>query len=45
MKSKLYKVLHPVLGKPMVEHVVDPLDKIGVSRQIVIVGHGAEAVQ
>ncbi|MCT4783839.1 MULTISPECIES: bifunctional UDP-N-acetylglucosamine diphosphorylase/glucosamine-1-phosphate N-acetyltransferase GlmU [Exiguobacterium] len=45
MKSKLYKVLHPVLGKPMVEHVVDQLDKIGVSRQIVIVGHGAEAVQ
>ncbi|WP_214885813.1 MULTISPECIES: bifunctional UDP-N-acetylglucosamine diphosphorylase/glucosamine-1-phosphate N-acetyltransferase GlmU [unclassified Exiguobacterium] len=45
MKSKLYKVLHPVLGKPMVEHVVDQLDQIGVSRQIVIVGHGAEAVQ
>ena len=45
MKSKLYKVLHPVLGKPMVEHVVDQLDQIGVSRQIVIVGQGAEAVQ
>lgn len=45
MKSKLYKVLHPVLGKSMVEHVVDQLDQIGVSRQIVIVGHGAEAVQ
>ena len=23
MKSSLYKVLHPVCGKPMVEHVVD----------------------
>ncbi len=23
MKSKLYKVLHPVCGKPMVEHVID----------------------
>lgn len=45
MKSKLYKVLHPVLGKPMVEHVVDQLDQIGVQQQIVIVGHGAEAVQ
>ncbi|MDX1806094.1 MAG: NTP transferase domain-containing protein, partial [Paenisporosarcina sp.] len=30
MKSKLYKVLHPVCGKPMVEHVVDHIQAIGV---------------
>ncbi|MFS1093824.1 NTP transferase domain-containing protein, partial [Enterococcus faecalis] len=23
MKSKLYKVLHPVSGKPMVEHIIN----------------------
>ncbi|WP_404275399.1 bifunctional UDP-N-acetylglucosamine diphosphorylase/glucosamine-1-phosphate N-acetyltransferase GlmU [Exiguobacterium undae] len=45
MKSKLYKVLHPVAGKPMVQHVVDQLTTLGVTRQVVIVGHGAESVK
>ncbi|AEI46092.1 GlmU [Paenibacillus mucilaginosus KNP414] len=45
MKSKLYKVLHPVCGKPMVGHVVSTLEKLGTKRTVVIVGHGAEAVQ
>jgi bifunctional UDP-N-acetylglucosamine pyrophosphorylase / glucosamine-1-phosphate N-acetyltransferase len=45
MKSKLYKVLHPVCGKPMVGHVLDTVQATGCQRSIVIVGHGAEAVQ
>lgn len=45
MKSKLYKVLHPVGGKPMVVHVLDMLDKLRTDRTAVIIGHGAEAVQ
>ncbi len=45
MKSKLYKVLHPICGKPMVGHVVDSLVKIKVDRTIVVVGHGAEDVK
>ncbi|WNQ11671.1 bifunctional UDP-N-acetylglucosamine diphosphorylase/glucosamine-1-phosphate N-acetyltransferase GlmU [Paenibacillus aurantius] len=45
MKSKLYKVLHPVCGKPMVGHVADALDRIDCARKVVIVGHGAEAVR
>lgn len=45
MKSKLYKVLHPVCGKPMVEHVVDHIQEIGAERIVTIVGHGAEKVQ
>ncbi|MBD0384545.1 bifunctional UDP-N-acetylglucosamine diphosphorylase/glucosamine-1-phosphate N-acetyltransferase GlmU [Paenibacillus sp. WST5] len=45
MKSKLYKVLHPVVGKPMVGHVVDTLKHIEAARTLVIVGYGAEAVQ
>jgi bifunctional UDP-N-acetylglucosamine pyrophosphorylase / glucosamine-1-phosphate N-acetyltransferase len=45
MKSKLYKVMHPVCGKPMVGHVIDILEQIQVHRKVVIVGHGAEMVQ
>lgn len=45
MKSKLYKVLHPVCGKPMVGHVLDTVKQVNCERSIVIVGHGAEAVQ
>nr|WP_280521509.1 bifunctional UDP-N-acetylglucosamine diphosphorylase/glucosamine-1-phosphate N-acetyltransferase GlmU [Paenibacillus mangrovi] len=45
MKSKLYKVLHPVCGKPMVGHVLNTVKQVNCERSIVIVGHGAEAVQ
>ena len=45
MKSKLYKVLHPVCGKPMVEHVVDHIQSLEVSRIVTVVGHGAEKVR
>ncbi|NPC94945.1 bifunctional UDP-N-acetylglucosamine diphosphorylase/glucosamine-1-phosphate N-acetyltransferase GlmU [Bacillus sp. WMMC1349] len=45
MKSKLYKVLHPVCGKPMVEHVVDEVLKLSLAKLVTIVGHGADDVQ
>ncbi|GGF35756.1 bifunctional protein GlmU [Halobacillus andaensis] len=45
MKSKLYKVLHPVCGKPMVQHVVDQLNKLELDELISVVGFGAEKVQ
>ncbi|MCY7809812.1 bifunctional UDP-N-acetylglucosamine diphosphorylase/glucosamine-1-phosphate N-acetyltransferase GlmU [Bacillus spizizenii] len=45
MKSKLYKVLHPVCGKPMVEHVVVEALKLSLSKLVTIVGHGAEEVK
>ncbi|MEK4227898.1 bifunctional UDP-N-acetylglucosamine diphosphorylase/glucosamine-1-phosphate N-acetyltransferase GlmU [Solibacillus sp. FSL H8-0538] len=45
MKSKLYKVLHPVCGKPMVEHVVDHIQSVNVDRIVTVVGHGAELVK
>ncbi|MEC1623395.1 bifunctional UDP-N-acetylglucosamine diphosphorylase/glucosamine-1-phosphate N-acetyltransferase GlmU [Bacillus mojavensis] len=45
MKSKLYKVLHPVCGKPMVEHVVDEALKLSLTKLVTIVGHGAEEVK
>ncbi len=45
MKSKLYKVLHPVMGRPMVQHVMDQLQSLDLSEIITIVGHGAEKVK
>lgn len=45
MKSDLYKVLHPVGGKPMVEHVVDQVEKAQMDEVITVIGHGAEAVR
>ncbi|SFJ87504.1 bifunctional UDP-N-acetylglucosamine pyrophosphorylase / Glucosamine-1-phosphate N-acetyltransferase [Paenibacillus sp. UNC496MF] len=45
MKSKLYKVLHPVCGKPMVAHVLRTVRDADCSRTVVVVGHGAETVR
>lgn len=45
MKSKLYKVLHPVCGKPMVQHVVDQISKLDIKNIVTITGHGAEQVK
>lgn len=45
MKSKLYKVLHPVCGTPMVSHVLKAVKQASCERAVVIVGHGAEAVR
>jgi bifunctional UDP-N-acetylglucosamine pyrophosphorylase/glucosamine-1-phosphate N-acetyltransferase len=44
MKSELYKVLHPVCGKPMVKHVVDQVKQLDFQQIITVVGHGAEKV-
>ena len=45
MKSALNKVMHPVLNKPMIGHIVDTLKASGVERIVVVVGHGAESVK
>lgn len=45
MKSKLYKVLHPVCGKPMVEHIMNRVTETKPNEIITIVGHGAELVK
>lgn len=45
MKSSLYKVLHPVCGKPMVQHVVDQLKSLNFNEIITIVGNGAQEVK
>jgi bifunctional UDP-N-acetylglucosamine pyrophosphorylase/glucosamine-1-phosphate N-acetyltransferase len=45
MKSRLYKVLHPVCGKPMVQHVVDHITKDKAEQIVTVIGHGAEKVK
>jgi bifunctional UDP-N-acetylglucosamine pyrophosphorylase / glucosamine-1-phosphate N-acetyltransferase len=45
MKSDLPKVLFPVLGRPMIEFVLDALAAAGIARTIVVVGCRAEDVQ
>ncbi|MCQ2380777.1 MAG: bifunctional UDP-N-acetylglucosamine diphosphorylase/glucosamine-1-phosphate N-acetyltransferase GlmU [Acidaminococcaceae bacterium] len=45
MKSSLPKVLHKIGGKPMVEHVICAAKEAGAEKQIVVIGHGAEAVR
>lgn len=45
MKSKLYKVLHPILERPMILYVLDALESVSVDQLITVVGHGAEKVK
>lgn len=45
MKSNKPKVVHEVMYKPMVCHVVDELKKLGVTKTVVVVGHKASDVE
>ncbi|MBR1729077.1 MAG: NTP transferase domain-containing protein [Selenomonadaceae bacterium] len=45
MKSNLPKVLHKVCGKSMLEHVIETAKNAGSSREVVIIGSGAEEVK
>lgn len=45
MKSKKPKVIHEVLGKPMVNLVIDAAREAGCTRTIVVTGHEAEQVE
>lgn len=45
MKSSLYKVLHKVCGKAMVDHVVHTVEQADVEKIVTVVGYGADAVK
>ena len=45
MKSKTPKVLHPILGKPMLQHVLDTVKPLQPVETVVVVGHAAAQVQ
>jgi len=42
MKSDLHKVLHPIAGRPMLEHLLDSAAQLAPERQVVVAGHGRE---
>jgi bifunctional UDP-N-acetylglucosamine pyrophosphorylase/glucosamine-1-phosphate N-acetyltransferase len=45
MKSQLPKVLHPILGRPMLSYVLDAVFEISPKRIVVVVGYGAEKIK
>ncbi len=45
MRSALPKVLHPLAGRPLLSHVIDTARALDPVRIVVVVGHGAQAVQ
>lgn len=44
MKSDLPKVLHPLLGRTLVGHVLAAVEPLGAEPTIVVVGHGRDQV-
>jgi len=45
MRSSIPKVLHPIGGKPMLQHVIDSCQQLDVDKTVIIYGHGGEQVQ
>lgn len=45
MKSEVPKVLHPLCGRPMLWHTLEALKSATSEKPVVVVGHGADAVQ
>lgn len=45
MVSNKNKVMHEILGKPMIEHVIDNLDRCGIETKIIVIGHDAESIK
>ncbi|MBO9517004.1 MAG: bifunctional UDP-N-acetylglucosamine diphosphorylase/glucosamine-1-phosphate N-acetyltransferase GlmU [Porphyrobacter sp.] len=45
MKSDLHKVLHPIAGRPMLEHLLESAAALAPERQVVVAGHGREQLE
>jgi bifunctional UDP-N-acetylglucosamine pyrophosphorylase/glucosamine-1-phosphate N-acetyltransferase len=45
MKSDLHKVLHPIAGRPMLEHLLASAAELAPGRQVIIAGHGREQLE
>lgn len=45
MRSRLPKVLHPLGGRPLLEHVLDKAKRLGAARVVTVYGHGGEQVR
>lgn len=45
MKSDLPKVLHLIAGRPLLDHVLDTVETVGINHTVVVVGHEADLVE
>ena len=45
MKSELPKVVHPILGRPMVSYVIDAVKAVGCEKTILVTGYKSEVVK
>jgi bifunctional UDP-N-acetylglucosamine pyrophosphorylase/glucosamine-1-phosphate N-acetyltransferase len=45
MKSATHKVLHPIAGRPMIEHLLASLAELAPQRTVVVVGDGREQLE
>jgi bifunctional UDP-N-acetylglucosamine pyrophosphorylase/glucosamine-1-phosphate N-acetyltransferase len=45
MESNLAKVLHPMAGRPLVSHVLETLEDLGVGRTLVVIGYQRDRVR
>jgi bifunctional UDP-N-acetylglucosamine pyrophosphorylase/glucosamine-1-phosphate N-acetyltransferase len=45
MRSSLPKVLHPVAGQPMVQHVLSVAREIGATRTVTVISPGADSLR
>jgi len=45
MKSDLHKVLHPIAGRPMIEHLLASASSLGPERQVVVVGNERDQLE
>lgn len=45
MKSRVPKMLHPVLGRPMLSYVIDAVRAISPRKIVVVIGHGRDDVK
>src|SRR5690606_36972197 len=45
MKSALHKVLHPIAGRPMIEHLLASLAELAPERTVIVVGDLREQLE
>lgn len=45
MKSHIHKVLHPLAGLPLIDHVLRSAGHLSPDRTVLVIGHGADQVR
>lgn len=45
MKSNVHKVLHPIAGRPMLEHLLASVAELSPEKEVIVAGHGLEQLE